>query len=169
MNHIPTWTNDLNSPQPLTAQNLGSFVRGLPARAQMTLKALVNMTYGVITVRMPDGRTFRVDGQKPGPEAFVVLHNWNLPQRAFMRGTIGVAESYMDGDWDSPDVTSFLELFIVNMDLGDKYATAAGACSISSSASDTGSTSTRAASRRRTSPRITTSAMRSTRNGSTPR
>ena len=123
MSHIPTWSNDLNSPQPLTAQNLGTFIRGLPARAQMTIKALVNMTFGTITVRIPDGRTFRVDGRKPGPEATLVLHNWNLPQRAFMRGTIGVAESYMDGDWDSPDVTSFLELFIVNMDLGDKYAT----------------------------------------------
>ena len=123
MSHTPTWSNDLNAPEPLTAQNLGSFIKGLPARAQMTIKALVNMTFGVITVRIPDGRTFRVDGRKPGPEAVLVLHNWNLPQRAFVRGTIGVAESYMDGDWDSPDVTSFLELFIVNMDLGDKYAT----------------------------------------------
>jgi cyclopropane-fatty-acyl-phospholipid synthase len=40
-----------------------------------------------------------------------------------MRGTIGVGESYMDHDWDSPDVTAFLELFLVNMDLGEKYAT----------------------------------------------
>ncbi|GLQ39145.1 cyclopropane-fatty-acyl-phospholipid synthase [Rhizobium albus] len=107
----------------LTADNVAAFMRGLPARAQVTLKALVNMNYGALNVRMPDARTFRVEGAKPGPDATVVLHNWNLPQRAFMRGTIGVGESYMDHDWDSPDVTAFLELFLVNMDLGEKYAT----------------------------------------------
>ncbi|VVT17770.1 Cyclopropane-fatty-acyl-phospholipid synthase [Rhizobium sp. EC-SD404] len=119
-----TFSNDhFAAAERLTADNVTSFMRGLPARAQLTLKALVNMNYGAINVRMPDARIFRVEGAKPGPEATVVLHNWNLPQRAFMRGTIGVAESYMDHDWDSPDVTAFLELFIVNMDLGEKYAT----------------------------------------------
>ena len=128
MNDSATITNSAASSQfaaaePLTAENLAAFIRGLPARAQLTLKALVNLTYGAITVRIPDGRVFRVDGREPGPHASVVLYNWNLPQRAFRRGTVGVAESYVDRDWDSPDVTAFLELFIVNIDLGDKYAT----------------------------------------------
>jgi cyclopropane-fatty-acyl-phospholipid synthase len=119
-----TFSNDhFAAAERLTADNVAAFMRGLPARAQVTLKALVNMNYGALNVRMPDARTFRVEGAKPGPEATVVLHNWNLPQRAFMRGTIGVGESYMDHDWDSPDVTAFLELFLVNMDLGEKYAT----------------------------------------------
>ncbi len=119
-----TFSNDhFAAAERLTADNVAAFMGGLPARAQVTLKALVNMNYGALNVRMPDARTFRVEGAKPGPEATVVLHNWNLPQRAFMRGTIGVGESYMDHDWDSPDVTAFLELFLVNMDLGEKYAT----------------------------------------------
>ena len=124
MNMDATFSNDhFAAAERLTADNVTAFMRGLPARAQVTLKALVNMNYGALNVRMPDARTFRVEGAKPGPEATVVLHNWNLPQRAFMRGTIGVGESYMDHDWDSPDVTAFLELFLVNMDLGEKYAT----------------------------------------------
>lgn len=118
-----TWNEIAASAELLTADNVTAFIKGLPARAQLTLKALTNMTHGRITARIPDGRAFRVDGKNPGPDATVMLHNWNLPQRAFVRGTIGVAESYMDGDWDSPDVPSFLELFLVNMDLGDKYAT----------------------------------------------
>lgn len=106
----------------LNSENVGRFVVGLPMRAQMALKALAKLACGSIAVRIPDGRTLRVEGHAAGPDASVVLHNWNLPQRALMRGTIGVAESYMDNDWDSPDVTAFLELFIVNMELGDKYA-----------------------------------------------
>ena len=50
------------------------------------------------------------------------MHNWNLPGRAFSGGTIGVAESYIDGDWESPDVTAFLELFVVNREAGEQVA-----------------------------------------------
>ena len=28
----------------------------------------------------------------------------------------------MDGDWESPDVTSFLELFVVNVETGERIA-----------------------------------------------
>ena len=48
------------------------------------------------------------------------MHNWSLPGRAFSGGTIGVAESYIDGDWESPDVTAFLELFVVNREAGEQ-------------------------------------------------
>ncbi|WP_099867798.1 SAM-dependent methyltransferase [Pararhizobium haloflavum] len=117
------WNTSLSNAKSLTADNIGSLIQGLPRRAKLTLTALINMTYGRLTFRLPDGRVFRVDGKQSGPDASLILHNWKLPQRAFVRGTIGVAESYVDGDWDSPDVTGFLQLFIVNMDLGDKYAT----------------------------------------------
>ena len=46
----------------------------------------------------------------------------SLPGRAFSGGTIGVAESYIDGDWESPDVTAFLELFVVNREAGEQVA-----------------------------------------------
>jgi cyclopropane-fatty-acyl-phospholipid synthase len=112
----------LSDAETLSADNIGRFIRGLPGRAQLALKGLLHMRAGTLTIRLPDGRTVRVEGRVGGPEATLVLHNWNLPQRAFVSGTIGVAESYMDGDWESPDVTAFLELFIVNMDLGESYA-----------------------------------------------
>ena len=73
-------------------------------------------------MRIPDGRTLIVGGNAPGPEAELVLHNWKLPGRAFSGGTIGVAESYIDGDWESPDVTTFLELFVVNREAGEQVA-----------------------------------------------
>jgi cyclopropane-fatty-acyl-phospholipid synthase len=37
-------------------------------------------------------------------------------------GTIGVAETYMDGDWQSPDITAFLELFLINGEAAEKYS-----------------------------------------------
>lgn len=106
----------------LDASNFAQAVKGLPARARMVLSAARGLARGSLRIRTPDGRAFLVGGNAPGPDAEVILHNWNLPGRAFARGTIGVAESYMDGDWDSPDVTTFLELFVVNTEAGERVA-----------------------------------------------
>jgi cyclopropane-fatty-acyl-phospholipid synthase len=95
---------------------------GLPSRARMVLSAAMALPLGTLKVRIPDGRSLIVGGNAPGPEAELVMHNWNLPGRAFSGGTIGVAESYIDGDWESPDVTAFLELFVVNHEAGEKIA-----------------------------------------------
>ncbi len=102
--------------------NIADFARGLPARVRMALSAALHLPRGTLKVKMPDGRSVLVGGKAPGPQAEIVLHNWNLPGRAFSGGTIGLAESYMDGDWESPDVTSFLELFVVNSEAGEKIA-----------------------------------------------
>ncbi|MEO5323728.1 cyclopropane-fatty-acyl-phospholipid synthase [Mesorhizobium sp. CC13] len=102
--------------------NLADFAKGLPARARLALSAALQLPKGSLTVKIPDGRSVLVGGKAPGPAAEIVLHNWNLPGRAFSGGTIGLAESYIDGDWESPDVTTFLELFVVNTEIGEKVA-----------------------------------------------
>jgi cyclopropane-fatty-acyl-phospholipid synthase len=107
---------------PLDSTNFADAVKGLPARARMVLSVAAGLARGSLRVRIPDGRAFLVRGKAPGPDAELILHNWRLPDRAFSGGTIGVAESYMDGDWDSPDVTTFLELFVVNTEAGEKVA-----------------------------------------------
>jgi cyclopropane-fatty-acyl-phospholipid synthase len=106
----------------LHAGNFAEVARGLPAKARMVLSAAMELARGTLKITMPDGRAVVVGGKSPGPSAQVVLKNWRLPSRAFTGGTIGVAESYMDGDWESPDVTSFLELFVVNSEAGEKVA-----------------------------------------------
>lgn len=105
----------------LSPENLARVAKGLPTRARLVLKGLIHMEAGSLTITVPDGRTFVIRGKHAGPAALVSLHNWNLPQRALTGGTIGVAESYMDGDWDSPDVGAFLELFLVNTRVGENF------------------------------------------------
>ncbi len=110
------------TPVRLTDENFGEFARRLPAKARLVLSAAMALPKGSLTAELPDGRIVKVGGRSPGPDAHVILKNWNLPGRAFTGGTIGVAESYMDGDWESPDVTTFLELFVVNQDTGEQVA-----------------------------------------------
>ena len=106
----------------LTDENIAAFTKGLPAKARIVLTAAIRLPKGTLTARLPDGRSIIVGGNGPGPDAHVELRNWRLPGRAFSGGTIGVAESYMDGDWDSRDVTTFLELFVVNQETGEEVA-----------------------------------------------
>lgn len=109
----------------VSVENLSRIVKGLPARAQMVMRSLVQMDRGNLELMIPDGRTLVIRGREAGPSASVTLHNWNLPQQAITGGTIAVAESYMDGDWDSPDVGAFLELFLANKHVGDRFSNGA--------------------------------------------
>lgn len=111
-----------DNPVHIDLKSIDEFARGLPARAKLMLSIVAGLPRGTLTLRTPDGRVARVGGNTPGPEAQLVLNNWKLPGRAFSGGTIGIAESYMDGDWESPDVTTLLELFVVNQNEGERLA-----------------------------------------------
>ncbi|MGY6709106.1 MAG: class I SAM-dependent methyltransferase [Rhizobiaceae bacterium] len=110
------------APIRLDDRNFSEATRGMPAKARLALRVGMKLPKGTLVVHTPEGEVLEVGGNAPGPHAEVVLKNWNLPRRAFSSATIGVAESYMDGDWDSPDVTAFLELFVVNEEAGEKVA-----------------------------------------------
>ncbi len=106
----------------LTESNASAALAGVPVAVRVALHALIKLPAGLLTVRLPDGQVFRLGGNSPGPDAHLIMHNWRLPRRAVSGSTIGLAESYIDGDWESPDVTRFLELFLVNYDHGEQLA-----------------------------------------------
>jgi len=65
-----------------------------------------------------------------GFDATLEVHRPRLFRRAILNGTIGFGESYMDGDWSSPDLVTLLRLMLRNMstmdDLGGPAAAVAG-------------------------------------------
>jgi cyclopropane-fatty-acyl-phospholipid synthase len=121
---IPPASDD-RTPTILDRHNLTEFLRGLPLTVQVIFKGLVNIDVGSLSITLPDGRTFRIEGSHPGPNAAIKLTNWNLFTRSISGGTIAAAETYMDGDWESPDIGAFLELFLVNQHVGGKFANGA--------------------------------------------
>ncbi len=106
----------------LTADNFAARTKDLPLRAQLVLRGLLRLEAGTLSMTLPGGETFAIGGKAPGPQAVIRLNNWNLVHRAVAGGTIGVAESYMDGDWESPDAGAFLELVLVNAEVARSYA-----------------------------------------------
>jgi cyclopropane-fatty-acyl-phospholipid synthase len=65
---------------------------------------------GRLDIRLPDGRCFRVEGQAPGHVAEIAIHDDDVFARVLREGDIGIAESYMDGGWSSPDLQAFMDL-----------------------------------------------------------
>ena len=88
-----------------------------PAAARTALKLLQRLRHGSITMQLPDG-SMQVFGnhQQHGdaPTAAMTLKNWKLCAAALKSGDIGVAETYIAGDWTTPNLTDLLTVFICN-------------------------------------------------------
>ncbi len=88
----------------------------LPRMVRMALQLGSYLKFGTLDVTLPDGRTVRLGGNSPGPAGAMRVHNYGFATRLLRSGDIGIAEAYMRGDWDTPDLTQFLYLFCVNQD-----------------------------------------------------
>ena len=69
---------------------------------------------GSLTLRFPHGRSARVCGSRQGPEAEISLKNPRPLFRLLSEGDLGFARSYIDGDWDTPDLGAVIDLAIAN-------------------------------------------------------
>jgi cyclopropane-fatty-acyl-phospholipid synthase len=69
---------------------------------------------GRLTIITPGGLRLS-HGNSNGPEGVVVLHNWRALRRLVTRGDIALAEAFIDGDWDSPNLPALIEVAARNM------------------------------------------------------
>ena len=69
---------------------------------------------GLLEVRLPDGARFLFGEGEPG--VTMQVNDEAVFARVLAKGDIGLAEAYLDGDWDSPDVTALLTLVARNRD-----------------------------------------------------
>ena len=96
-----------------------------PAPARAVLRLLAGLRHGQLDLRLPDGSmqrfgqaTLQTDGPADHPaartHAAMHIHDWAVFQRALRAGDIGLAEGFIAGEWDSPDLTALLTLFTGN-------------------------------------------------------
>jgi cyclopropane-fatty-acyl-phospholipid synthase len=98
----------------VTPQNLDAVTKDLPLLARKTLNIAVKLKNGSLDLQLPDGTIYRCAGENAGPQAILVVKHWGFARRLTGQGDIGLAEAYLRGEWESPDVTAFLQLFVVN-------------------------------------------------------
>jgi cyclopropane-fatty-acyl-phospholipid synthase len=88
----------------------GSFLEPLVRRF------LARIDVGDVTVELPSGTQLVHKGARPGPQAFLTIHRWRAIWRLIVLGDVGFAESYIAGDWTSPNLPAFIELAARNID-----------------------------------------------------
>ena len=82
-----------------------------------------SLQHGALAIEFPKGNLFEANGPKQGPGGHVVVNHSRAARRAMFGGSLGLADSYIDGDWDSDDLTSVIELCAHNLDDFDRAIT----------------------------------------------
>ena len=78
----------------------------------LVFQLLEKLTGGLLEIRLPDGTcTLFGDGEHG---VTMQVHDEATFDMVLARGDIGLAEAYLDGYWDSPDITSLLTLLANN-------------------------------------------------------
>ncbi|MSP03526.1 MAG: class I SAM-dependent methyltransferase [Acetobacteraceae bacterium] len=81
-----------------------------PLARRFMLHLARQVRHGQFHIQLPSGETIHCTGPHPGPSGLLSLHRWRAVRRLLTGGDIGFGESFMDGDWSSPDLPSLIEL-----------------------------------------------------------
>lgn len=106
------------APTPALPALLGSLarlagsLRWLPRRQLQRL--MTRLHCGSLRIELPDGQVLTQQGRIDGPHATLQLHRWRVLRRLLAQGDLGLAESYRDGDWSTPDLMALLDFGLRN-------------------------------------------------------
>jgi cyclopropane-fatty-acyl-phospholipid synthase len=87
----------------------------------LLLAILKRTRAGGIAIELADGRRFDFAGDRPGPRAILRVNRERMARRLLTDGDVGFAESYMDGDWETPDLGALIEFAAINADVLDRH------------------------------------------------
>jgi cyclopropane-fatty-acyl-phospholipid synthase len=100
----------------VTSDTVDRLLPDLPRMVRLAFGYGSKLQRGTLDVTLPDSRRVRLGGNAPGPAAAMNVHDFGFASRLLRGGDIGIAEAYLRGEWDTPDLTQFLYLFCVNQD-----------------------------------------------------
>ncbi len=86
----------------------------VPLWTRPLVAACKRIQVGSLHLSLPGGTELLFRGGAPGPVAAIEIASARLPLRLALRGELGLAEAYMAGEWDSPDLAALLELGVRN-------------------------------------------------------
>jgi len=115
----------------LSSQSVQRGRASLPSTATAVFRRLVlglfePMRKGRLTLELPDGSQILFGNRLEAPQtdlpmgipaaARIHIRDERFFQRCALAGDIGFGESYVEGEWDSPDVRAVIAWFLLNID-----------------------------------------------------
>ena len=91
------------------------------SKLNLFLNVLAQSKYGSINVYKDNKSIFSFKGELPGPDANIKILNEKCISDFFLRGDLGWAESYVNGNWETSNLTDFLEWGARNFHEFSKY------------------------------------------------
>lgn len=86
-----------------------------PASFKAACFAALNLTHGQFVMVLPDGRRLSF-GDASETETILEVKSYAFAKRVISGGDIGLAESFMLGEWDTPHLSAVLTLLSANAD-----------------------------------------------------
>ena len=105
----------------LPEKTTGKFNFGAARLEKLLIAGLSRLHRGRLTVSMPSGNSHTFTGSQDLIDGAQFHATWNLKsyrtiRRMLSSQAVGFGESYMAGEWESPDLAQLLELMACNMD-----------------------------------------------------
>ncbi|WP_184711697.1 SAM-dependent methyltransferase [Comamonas odontotermitis] len=101
---------------PLLSKSAGA-ANSLPSSARRVMKLLQHLQHGQLDLQLPDGRVWHFPKRiAEEPDARCAIQHWEALDRILSSGDIGLAEGYIEGQWDSHDLSALLRLCLNNRD-----------------------------------------------------
>ncbi len=82
---------------------------------KVILGLLAKMPLGKAVITLPDGSEMSI-GNGEGASCNMSIKNAVFFKRCVLYGDIGFGESYVDGDWDTDNITDVIKWFLLNID-----------------------------------------------------
>jgi len=83
--------------------------------AERILKwAVSGIGSGRLSIETPGGGKLEISGEQPGENAQLRIHSWTFLARIALGRDIGFAESFLAGDWSTPDLPALLRFLSCN-------------------------------------------------------
>jgi cyclopropane-fatty-acyl-phospholipid synthase len=81
---------------------------------QLTFAAFRRIRTGYVTMELPDGQIRRFGDPTHETAARIKIHDTRFFTRMVLDGEIGFGESYVQGEWSTPDISRLLRVLILN-------------------------------------------------------
>jgi cyclopropane-fatty-acyl-phospholipid synthase len=82
----------------------------------IVLRMLRKMNKGSMRITLPNNEIIEFGEGAPSVHASMVIKDYDFFKRCVLYGDVGFGEAYVDGLWDTTDITKVISWFLVNID-----------------------------------------------------
>ncbi len=87
-----------------------------PLHERLVLRALEGMNRGLLLLTLPDGEVLRIGSNHAARSATLKIIRPEFFTKCILYGDVGFSEAYVDGDWETDDITGVISWFLLNLE-----------------------------------------------------